>query len=54
MDVLIIKLDTFGSAVHKNIQSLSWEESTGRYVVIEADGSRTSVKKDAYMITILR
>jgi len=54
MDVLVIKLGTFAMAVHEKIQSLSFEESSGRYVIIEADGSRTSVKKDSYMITILR
>ena len=54
MDILIIKLDTFGCAVHKDIQSLGFNKESNRYVVIEADGSRTSVSKEGYMITILR
>lgn len=54
MDILIIKLGTFGMAIHAGIQSLSFDESSGRYVIIEADGNRTSVNKEGYMITILR
>lgn len=54
MDILIIELGTLHMAVHANIQRLTFDKSSGRYVVIEADGSQTSVPKDEYMITILR
>ena len=53
-NLLVIKLDTFGMAVHNNIKSLSMNESGTRYVIIEADGSQTSVSKDGYMLTILK
>lgn len=54
LDILIIKLDTFASAVHHNVKSLSMNESGTRYVIIEADGSQTSVSKENYMLTILK
>lgn len=54
LNVLIIKLGTFGMAVHENVQSISMNESGTRYVIIEHDGTQTSVSKDGYMLTILR
>lgn len=53
-NVLVIKLDTFGMRIHKNIQSLSVNEDGSRYVIIEEDGSKTTVSKDNYMITIVK
>lgn len=54
VDVVIIKLGTFASAVHKNIKSLTWEESGERYIITEADGSITGVKKEHYIVQVLR
>lgn len=54
MDILIIELGTLHMAVHENIQRLTFDKSNGVYIVIEADGSQTGVKKDEYMLTILR
>lgn len=54
LNVLIIKLDTFKMAIHENVRSISMNESGTRYVIIEHDGSQTSVTKDLYMLTILK
>ena len=54
LNILIIKLDTFGMAVHHNVKSLSMNDSGTRYVIIEEDGSQTSVSKEGYMLTILK
>lgn len=54
LNVLIIKLGTFGMAVHENVRSISMNDSGTRYVIVEHDGTQTSVNKDGYMLTILR
>ena len=54
LNILIIKLDTFGMAIHHNCKSLSMNATGNRYVIIEEDGSQTSVAKDNYMLTILK
>lgn len=54
MDILIIKLDTFASAIHRNIQSLTWKESSKAYIITEEDGSITGVKKEQYIVQVLR
>lgn len=54
LNLLIIKLDTFGMAVHKNVKSLSMNENGTRYVIIEEDGTQTSVNKEGYMLSILK
>ena len=54
LNILIVKLDTFGMAVHENVKNLSMNDSGTRYVITEADGSQTSVSKENYMLTILK
>ncbi len=54
MDVLIIVLGTFHMAVHKNVKSVSMDTSGEHYVVEESDGSKIHLRKEKYMLTIMR
>lgn len=54
MDVLIIVLGTFGMAIHHNVKSISMSSDGEHYVVEESDGKRSNLRKDKYMLTIMR
>lgn len=53
-DVLIIVLGTFGMAIHKNVKNISMNNAGDHYIIEEADGSKINLRKDKYMLTILR